>query len=321
MRIITHRQFEGIDTISLKLFGDHVNPGKFLYAVGYEPKSKVVNRGVTVRTQKSDYSRFYGCNYYCDIQVEDTLVDQRHYGTEDIHLLIKIVISNLLEKGFLIPDNEHSSDPDCKLRRYAKVSALDFYFDFLKKDAILSDFRRQYETTRYSPDHKKGTSLICAYDKNQEYKDHYREKIKKEYIRTDAPMRIEIRLRSSNGCPYLHIDNLKGNYQEVFWCYRGHLAKIWRKYGKTVIKEVRCDIKHQNFQLLKFLAESGEKIPLSADLINIHKNAKNPLNILSKKNNDKSSETITADDEDDAYLYKLFGMTSSDDSDKNKQSE
>ena len=350
--------FEGIDTISFRLNRRYVNSSEWFHqgdADSYKPVSRKLAEGISLRSQRTDY----GTCYYCDIQQEALRMDM------DILFQVENVVRRLIMAECLIIHPKYANKADF-VSHYghpilAKLTSLDFFHDFRQKDVVFSENPSAFKTTRYSPDHKKKTSLICLYDKNSEFEAFYRLGKCSELKRTDAPVRCEFRLRNSN-CRYLSFENLRGTYQDVFRRYRMHLAKIWRRYG-SLMGEIHTDIRHENFHLLQFLAACGEKIPNLGDLRKTPEGSflppplpKTHVNINTKKNNDKSyetiaaddayfdtlfdinsftadkykelsetkndskhntSETVAADDEDDAYLYKLFGMTSSD-SDKLK---
>ncbi|MCR5622923.1 MAG: hypothetical protein K6G18_13875 [Treponema sp.] len=252
----SHRSWEGIDTILFKLNRNYVNSSMWFHQrdeKSYEPAIRSLIPGISLRSQKTDY----GTCYYCDIQYERLIMDA------DILFQIEAVVYQLILKGYIIIPSKYAGQPvfvsHYGLPILIKLSALDFFFDFKQKDAIFSEIPHVFTTTRYSPDHKKKTSLICMYDKNAEFEVMLKKGRLQEITKTDAPIRCEIRLRSSNS-QYLNLENLKGTYQQVFWRYRMVLAKIWRRYGESV-GEIKSDIRHENFHQIQFLSGSGEKLP------------------------------------------------------------
>ena len=256
MYVIRHKEWEGIDTISFRLNPRYVNPSMWFHQreeKSYAPSIRKLFPGISLRSQKTDY----GTCYYCDIQHERLMMGA------DILFQVEAMVYLLIQTRCIIIPPKYADRPvfvsHYGLPILIKLSALDFFFDFKQKDAVFSEIPHGFETTRYSPDHKKKTSLICLYDKNAEFESMLRNGKLKEITRTDAPMRCEIRLRNSNS-QYLNLGNLKGTYQQVFWRYRMVLARIWRRYGNSVGK-IGADIRHENFQQIQFLANSGEKLP------------------------------------------------------------
>jgi hypothetical protein len=117
------------------------------------------------------------------------------------------------------------------------ISKIEFYFDFRESDMIINHknkwFYKWNGETTYSSDYKKGDkSAICAYrrilsliaDNNKPLR---------EINSMDFTKRIEFRL-TPRTCKYLHPNNLRGDYQMIFSCFKTFLAKKWREFGDEV---------------------------------------------------------------------------------------
>jgi hypothetical protein len=106
-----------------------------------------------------------------------------------------------------------------------------FYQYYDKKTASLTD-------TYYSPD-KKGSrkSLFIVYEKLEKMIKENNHASVETLIKYQNPVRCEYKVYSNNST-WLHWDNLKGTYKDIFDRYKSYLAVIYNNYvaGNIVVK-------------------------------------------------------------------------------------
>jgi hypothetical protein len=241
---------EGIDTISLEVNRDCVD--KLLWS-----KNKNFSPAITLR-QRGGMRRFFIINVQVEaLELSGNLFDQM------LDLLVKLQ----REKIINVPNAPMDESDDAIFRYFfqhirliAKLTALDFFFDFKRNDIQKYDFQANYPESNYSIDHKRSMSLWIIYDRM--IKLIHDRHIKREIIdRMPYPMRLEMRLRRQN-CDYLNLFNIMGSYQDIIFRFRNFIAKSWRKYNEQIGKP-KCTDYHFAFCNILWLSQQ-DKIPFSS---------------------------------------------------------
>ena len=260
-------QAEGIDTISFQVFPQFVNTKNWW-------NRRQVYKGVSLEVRKSKYERFY----YCHVQAEALNQNMNILGQ------IKSVVANLYI-GHFIEFKCKNANPfvfifyDCD--QLIQLAGIDFHFDFEETKVKIPVRKNRFPTTRYSTDHKSRKSLWIAYDRRPYL--HKVNQIKSNLIdRMPYPMRVEIRLRKSN-CDYINLENLRGNYYKILFCYLPYIAKSWRSHSKELCS-VYIPENDSLFYYIQFLAVSGKSLKLDKSLKPTPK-ASEPLNNMLEKEN------------------------------------
>ncbi|PKN98242.1 MAG: hypothetical protein CVU43_16470 [Chloroflexi bacterium HGW-Chloroflexi-5] len=233
-------KYEGIDKISIAINPMFLNP--FRPAGLIDPTKKIT-------------LHFFGWIPTIDIHAEAL-----DYNV-DFHYQLSEVISWLIEKNVLLfPKtpitqvfvHEHLDYFVLYLRE------LEFYFDFTKEQILID--KNEYDselsieernfirvgTTFYSKDFRKNKhkSKLIIYDRNEKLK-HSRNKKYREIESNEFSERLEFRL-CANNCAYMHMDNIKGNYEEVFNNYLPFLSALYNIYIKNSVT-FSLDDTHPNF--------------------------------------------------------------------------
>lgn len=279
----TTKRAEGIDTISIEFFPDYVNE-KFWF------DKRQISLGVSLEVRKSKYKKYY----FCHIQAEAL--------NYDIFWNVIWTVKNLCLRGFLIIYRENESLFNYIIRnRHSifRLAELDFYFDFprnalqIPSEEITGD--RRFATTVYSKDHKKRKSLWIMYDRISDLL--YRNQLPRDFIENiPFPTRIEIRLCRAN-CAYLHLDNIKGDFYQIFSRYQAYIAKTWRKHG-FIFGEIPIIKQHPFFNMILFLSSINKPLHITG----LEKTPR-PLNKITEKElfNFSDSEKDSNESKDDIY--------------------
>lgn len=123
----------------------------------------------------------------------------------------------------------------------------------------MTNTKNQEQTeTYYSPD-KKGArkSLFIHYDKLKKLiKDNNKGSVEK-LTRIQNPARLEFRIYATNS-KWLHWDNLRGNYQQVFDRYKEYLATIYNNFifGCLTVRGKE----NPNFKKITKIAQKNNRI-------------------------------------------------------------
>ena len=279
----TTKRAEGIDTISIEFFPDYVNE-KFWF------DKRQISLGVSLEVRKSKYKKYY----FCHIQAEAL--------NYDIFWNVIWTVKKLCLRGFLIIYRENESLFNYIIRnRHSifRLAELDFYFDFprnalqIPSEEITGD--RRFATTVYSKDHKKRKSLWIMYDRISDLL--YRNQLPRDFIENiPFPTRIEIRLCRAN-CAYLHLDNIKGDFYQIFSRYQAYIAKTWRKHG-FIFGEIPIIEQHPFFNMILFLSSINKPLHITG----LEKTPR-PLNKITEKElfNFSDSEKDSNESKDDIY--------------------
>lgn len=286
----TTKRAEGIDTISIEFFPNYVNE-KFWF------NKRQVFLGVSLEVRESKYKKYY----LCHIQAEAL----------NCNILWDVIwtVRKLCMRGFLIINRENYPlfDYIFKNRHLIfRLAELDFYFDFprntlqIPSEEITGE--RRFATTVYSKDHKKRKSLWIMYDRISDLL--YRNQLPKDFVKNlPFPTRIEIRLCRAN-CAYLHLDNIRGDFYQIFSRYQSYIAKTWRKHG-FIFGEIPIIEQHPFFNMILFLSSTNKPLHITG----LEKTPR-PLNKITEKElfNFTDSEKNSNKSKDDFYneLYEDF---------------
>lgn len=279
----TTKRAEGIDTISIEFFPDYVNE-KFWF------DKRQISLGVSLEVRKSKYKKYY----FCHIQAEAL--------NYDIFWNVIWTVKKLCLRGFLIIYRENESLFNYIIRnRHSifRLAELDFYFDFprnalqIPSEEITGE--RRFATTVYSKDHKKRKSLWIMYDRISDLL--YRNQLPKDFIENiPFPTRIEVRLCRAN-CAYLHLDNIKGDFYQIFSRFQAYIAKTWRKHG-FIFGEIPIIEQHPFFNMILFLSSTNRPLHITG----LEKTPR-PLNKITEKElfNFSDFEKDSNESKDDIY--------------------
>lgn len=280
----TFKRAEGIDTVSIEFFPEFVNKEMWL------PKRQI-SIGVSLEIRKSKYKRFY----LCHIQAEAFQTN--------IFKTVIVIVSDLCKRGYLIINqNRFNWYYYILANRHSifRLAELDFYFDFPRNALQIPDEEvtgiRRFATTVYSKDHKKRKSLWIMYDRISDLL--YRNQHPKDFINSiPYPTRLEVRLCRAN-CAYLHFDNIRGDFYQIFSRYQSYIAKTWRKHG-IIFGEIPMIEQHPFFNLILLLSTSDKPLHITG----LEKTPR-PLNkILEKDLFDTSENQIDSLSEKDSEIY------------------
>lgn len=286
----TTKRAEGIDTISIEFFPDYVNE-KFWF------DKRQISLGVSLEVRKSKYKKYY----FCHIQAEAL--------NYDIFRNVIWTVKKLYLRGFLIIYRENESLLNYIIRnRHSifRLAELDFYFDFPRNALQIPSEEitgaRRFPTTVYSKDHKKRKSLWIMYDRISDLL--YRNQLPKDFVKNlPFPTRIEVRLCRAN-CAYLHLDNIRGDFYQIFSRYQSYIAKTWRKHG-FIFGEIPIIEQHPFFNMILFLSSTNKPLHITG----LEKTPR-PLNKITEKElfNFTDSEKNSNESKDDFYneLYEDF---------------
>lgn len=286
----TTKTAEGIDTISIEFFPNYVNE-KFWF------NKRQVCLGVSLEVRESKYKKYY----LCHIQAEALNCD--------IFLNVIWTVKNLCLRSFLIINRENDSLFHYILKNchsIFRLAELDFYFDFplntlqIPSEKITGE--RRFATTVYSKDHKKRKSLWIMYDRISDLL--YRNQLPKDFVKNlPFPTRIEVRLCRAN-CAYLHLDNIRGDFYQIFSRYQSYITKTWRKHG-FIFGEIPIIEQHPFFNMILFLSSTNKPLHITG----LEKTPR-PLNKITEKElfNFTDSERNSNESKDDVYneLYEDF---------------
>ncbi len=282
----TFKRAEGIDTVSIEFFPEFVNKEMWL------PK-----RQISLEIRKSKYKRFY----LCHIQAEAFQTN--------IFKTVIVIVSDLCKRGYLIINqNRFNWYYYILANRHSifRLAELDFYFDFPRNALQIPGEEvtgiRRFATTVYSKDHKKRKSLWIMYDRISDLL--YRNQHPKDFINSiPYPTRLEVRLCREN-CAYLHFDNIRGDFYQIFSRYQSYIAKTWRKHG-FIFGEIPIIEQHPFFNMILFLSSTNKPLHITG----LEKTPR-PLNKITEKElfNFTDSEKNSNKSKDDFYneLYEDF---------------
>ena len=284
------KRAEGIDTISIEFFPDYVNE-KFWF------DKRQISLGVSLEVRKSKYKKYY----FCHIQAEALNCD--------IFWNVIWTVKNLCLRSFLIIHRENESLFNYIIRnRHSifRLAELDFYFDFPRNALQIPSEEitgaRRFPTTVYSKDHKKRKSLWIMYDRISDLL--YRNQLPKDFVKNlPFPTRIEVRLCRAN-CAYLHLDNIRGDFYQIFSRYQSYIAKTWCKHG-FIFGEIPIIEQHPFFNMILFLSSTNKPLHITG----LEKTPR-PLNKITEKElfNFTDPEKNSNESKDDFYneLYEDF---------------
>lgn len=281
----TFYRTEGIDTVSIEFFQEVVNKEMWRF-----PKRQI-SLGVSLEIRKSKYKSFY----LCHIQAEALNCN--------IFLNVIFIVRDLCKRFYLnINPRTENLFHYVFVNRHSifRLAELDFYFDFPRNTLQIPSEEvtgiRRFATTVYSKDHKKRKSLWIMYDRISDLL--YRNQHPRDFIYSiPYPTRLEVRLCRAN-CAYLHFDNIRGDFYQIFSRYQSYIAKTWRKHG-IIFGEIPLIEKHPFFNLILFLSTSNQ--PLH---INGLEKTPRPLNkILEKDLFDSFENQIDSLSEKDSEIY------------------
>lgn len=255
----TFKRAEGIDTVSIEFFPEFVNKEMWL------PK-----RQISLEIRKSKYKRFY----LCHIQAEAFQTN--------IFKTVIVIVSDLCKRGYLIINqNRFNWYYYILANRHSifRLAELDFYFDFPRNALQIPGEEvtgiRRFATTVYSKDHKKRKSLWIMYDRISDLL--YRNQHPKDFINSiPYPTRLEVRLCRAN-CAYLHFDNIRGDFYQIFSRYQSYIAKTWRKHG-FIFGEIPIIEQHPFFNMILFLSSTNKPLHITG----LEKTPR-PLNKITEK--------------------------------------
>ena len=277
------KRAEGIDTISIEFFPDYVNE-KFWF------DKRQISLGVSLEVRKSKYKKYY----FCHIQAEALNCD--------IFWNVIWTVKNLCLRSFLIIHRENESLFNYIIRnRHSifRLAELDFYFDFPRNALQIPSEEitgaRRFPTTVYSKDHKKRKSLWIMYDRISDLL--YRNQLPKDFVKNlPFPTRIEVRLCRAN-CAYLHLDNIRGDFYQIFSRYQSYIAKTWRKHG-FIFGEIPIIEQHPFFNMILFLSSINKPLHITG----LEKTPRS-LNKITEKElfNFSDSEKDSNESKDDIY--------------------
>jgi len=215
----------GIDTISILIRPDLVKKHSFFHENGNNNASinLRIKRYIDQITKKNLQT-----NYFMDIQAEAINFNWNIRG-QIIHYIL------CLFKSAILGLNNDSDEQFIKdfvnnnFNSFFNLDFIDFYFDIREEDAvILGEINQQYPNTQYCKDGR-----IKTYNRQKRLKQ--KNNLPHELINQILlPRRIEFHLKKRT-CPYLHIDNLDGNFNTVFNKHLFFLARKWRKYKRYII--------------------------------------------------------------------------------------
>lgn len=280
----TTKRAEGIDTISIEFFQNYVNEKVWF-------NKRQVYLGVSLEVRESKYKKYY----LCHIQAEALNCD--------IFWNVIWTVKNLCLRSFLIINRENDSLFHYILKnRHSifRLAELDFYFDFPRNALQIPGEEvtgiRRFATTVYSKDHKKRKSLWIMYDRISDLL--YRNQHPKDFINSiPYPTRLEVRLCRAN-CAYLHFDNIRGDFYQIFSRYQSYIAKTWRKHG-LIFGGIPMIEQHPFFNLILLLSTSNQPLHITG-----LKKTPRPLNkILEKDLFDTSENQIDSLSEKDSEIY------------------
>lgn len=227
----------------------------------------------------------------------------------DIFWNVIWTVKKLCLRSFLIINRENYSLFHYIIRnRHSifRLAELDFYFDFPRNALQIPSEKitgaRRFPTTVYSKDHKKRKSLWIMYDRISDLL--YRNQLPKDFIENiPFPTRIEVRLCRAN-CAYLHLDNIRGDFYQIFSRYQAYIAKTWRKHG-FIFGEIPVIDQHPFFYMILFLSSTNKPLHITG----LEKTPR-PLNKITEKKLFKFSDLKENVNEakDDTYdeLYEDF---------------
>jgi hypothetical protein len=239
---------EGIDTISFQVNEAYIDKqlwGKNHY---FEP--------FITLSQYGGMKRFFTVN----VQSE-ALNKFGNYRSQIILLIVRLHYRGIIQlpiiAGQYYQYNRYEY-VDKNLGYIAKLTALDFFFDFMRKDIQKYEFPDNYPTTNYSMDHKRSKPLWIIYDRSVNLKRQRHI----PYAVIDAmpyPMRVELRLNRQS-CKYLNFVNINGSYYDISYCFYNYIARSWRAYRHLIGMPSKTNY-HYVFNEVLYAAEQ-EHIPM-----------------------------------------------------------
>lgn len=244
---------QGIDKISFLVNPFFVNNNYNSPYTRYDPNKEVTIRklgGWVVVEIHAEYFNFTMDIYYQLVNAMIQLINDE----------ILLLPNNLLSYAFIYNNLD--------LLIY-KLHEIEFFFDFKESDAFIDPKEndpnipeeekifRDEKGTKYSKDRtrKNPHSVICIYDRQNKLLRVNQQK-KSLIIKDPYRKRIEFRLTDKN-CKYLNLDNLHGNYNEIFIRFMPYLASIYLRYVKNGVV-IRYE-RYQNFKKLMKEVDKGRK--------------------------------------------------------------
>jgi hypothetical protein len=207
----------------------------------------------------------------------------------DMHQNIALAIYDLVKKNIILfPDNILTLPFIYSNLNWfvLYLQELEFNFDFKRTNIEIDDeacthedsrLIKKYDTTHYTSDYRDGKTKSIGEIYDREVKDKKDlHKTKKAIEENPFKIRLEYRL-CRNNCPYLHMDNIQGDYKEVFKRYLPYLAIIYNNYFSGNI--TTNGKSNKNFNRIKKEAAKGrlrytgkklkksEPLPTEAELV------------------------------------------------------
>ena len=258
----TFKSAEMIDTISFEVFSGFVNTAKW-----FDKRSAYT--GVSLEIRRSEFK----CYYYVHIQ-EEALDPNKNMRAQ-----VKSVIANLYLQRFInIPylGVNRFKYIFCIAGKIIRLSNIDFHFDFRENEVFQLNTGTKIASTHYSTDHRKNKkSHWILYDRRLKLTSQ--NQLPWDFIQSiPYPKRIEIRLSKSN-CEYINLNNLNGNFNQVFMIFSGYIAKSWVKHGSS-LAIVNLSENHMYFNHIQILARTCRHIAISEDLKKTPPRFSDPLN-------------------------------------------
>jgi hypothetical protein len=236
---------EGIDTIGFQVNTKYVNKNVW---------GKTSTPIITLRQAGNENKRFFRV----DVQFEALDMSKNLYSQ------IIDIIFNLYSQGIIELPNEcayfQQRYIQGHLAEIAKLTELDFFFDFQRKDIEKYSIPGNFPDTNYSLDHlhkspndnRSADSLWILYDRVKNLK-RQRQLTFAAIDTMPYPMRLEIRLNRQN-CNYLNFININGSYLDTIYQYRNVIARSWRGHERDLGKPAYTNY-HFLFNAILKLAE------------------------------------------------------------------